>query len=130
VFWTVPIPDDSVQVNPGKGTAIYQVNNLATLDFHDFVNDSLFHGASTPTTLSFTIEWGGPITERRNVKDTTNGFAGEFVFNSATMVWSANEPNRPAVWGGPAMYVSDPANTSHSDFAMVGIERNGSFFHH
>jgi len=84
----------------------------------------------TPTTLSFRIEWGGSITDRRNVTDTTNGFAGEFVFNSATMVWTANEPNRPAVWGGPAMYVSDPASTSHSDFAMVGHERNGVFFRH
>jgi len=137
VFWTVPIPPESVSVNPGTGRAIYQVSNLATLDFHDFVNDSLLHGPSTPTTLSFRVEWGGPITDRLNIKpgrpgtsDPDNGFAGEFVFNSATMWWTANEPNRPQVWGGPAMYVSDPANTSHSDFAMVGHERNGVFFRH
>jgi hypothetical protein len=130
VFWTVPIPHDSVEVNPGKGTATYQVHDLATLDFHDFVNDSLFHGRSTPTILSFKVEWGGKITDRRNIKDTTNGFAGEFVFNSATMVWSANEPTRPAEWGGPATYISDPASESRSDFAMVGHERNGVFFHH
>jgi hypothetical protein len=130
VFWTVAVPSDSVHVNPGTGTAIYQVHNLQTLDFHDFVNDSLLHGESTPTTLSFKIEWGGAITDRRSVKDAANGFAGEFVFNSATMEWSANEPARPSKWGGPAMYVSDPASTSHSDFAMVGHERNGVFFHH
>jgi hypothetical protein len=128
VFWTVPIPRESVDVNPGKGTATYQVSNLVTRDFHDFVNDSLLHGPSTPTTLSFKIEWGGPITDRQNVKDTANGFAGEFVLNSATMEWTADEPNRPAVWGGPARYVSDPASTSHSVFAMVGHERNGVFF--
>jgi hypothetical protein len=46
------------------------------------------------------------------------------------MVWTANEPNRPAVWGGPARYVSDPASTSKSDFGMVGHERNGVFFRH
>ncbi len=130
MFWTVPIPPESVSVNPGTGRAIYQVSNLATLDFHDFVNDSLLHGPSTSTTLSFRVEWGGTITDRQNIKDPINGFAGEFVFNSATMVWTANEPNRPQVWGGPAMYVSDPANTSHSDFAVVGHERNGVFFHH
>jgi hypothetical protein len=127
VFWTVPIPDDSVEVSPGSGRASYHVRNLQTLDFHDFVNDSLFHGPSTPTTLDFRIEWGGPITDRRNIKDAANGFAGEFVFNSATMVWSAFEPERA---GGPTRYISDPANTSHSDFAMVGHERNGVFFRH
>ena len=130
VFWTVPIPHDSVHVDVDDGTAMYQVHDFSTVDFHDFVNDAEFHGANTPTTLSFRIEWGGPITGRRNVEDTSNGFAGDFVFNSATMVWSASEPNRPAIWGGPAMYVSDPANTSHSDFAMVGHERNGVFFPH
>ena len=126
----MPVPDGSVHVNPGAGTATYRVSNLATLDFHDFVNDSLLHGPSTSTTLSFRVEWGGTITDRQNIKDPINGFAGEFVFNSATMWWTANEPNRPQVWGGPAMYVSDPANTSHSDFAMVGHERNGVFFRH
>jgi hypothetical protein len=130
VFWTVPIPPDSVDVNPGRGTARYELHNFATVDFHDFVNDAMLHGPSTPTTLSFTVEWGGSITGRKNLKDATNGFAGEYVFDSATMVWTANEPNRPPVWGGPAMYVSDPASTSKSDFAMVGHERNGVFFRH
>jgi hypothetical protein len=124
----VPIPSNSVDVHPGRGTAVYHVENLQTKDFHDFVNDALFHGAWTPTTLSFRIEWGGTITDRRHIKDTANGFAGEYVFNSATMEWSASEPSRPAAWGGPAMYVSDPASTSKSDFAMVGHERNGVFF--
>jgi len=127
LFWTVPLPDGSVHVNPGNGTATYQVSNLATLDFHDFVND-LEHGPSTPTTVSFTIQWGGPITARHNVRDAVNGFAGEYVYNSATMVWSANEPSRPAMWGGPATYASDPTSPSKSDVAVVGHERNGVFF--
>jgi hypothetical protein len=124
LFWTVPLPNGSVHVNPGDGTATYQVSNLATLEFHDFFND-LLHGPAIPTTLSFTIRWGGTITARHNVRDTVNGFAGEYVYNSATMVWSASEPTRP---GGPATFVSDPASTSTSDVAVVGHERNGVFF--
>jgi hypothetical protein len=116
-----------VHVNPGNGTATYQVSNLATLDFHDFFND-LQHGPSTPTSVSFTIQWGGTITARHNVMDAVKGFAGEYVYSSATMVWSANEPSRPAMWGGPATYVSDLASTSTSDVAVVGHERNGVFF--
>jgi hypothetical protein len=101
------------------------------VDFHDFLNDAL-HGPSTPATVSFTIQWGGTITARHNVKDASNGFAGEYAYTTATMVWSANEPSRPNTklqpWGGPATYVSDPARTSTSDVAVVGHERNGVFF--
>ena len=49
----MPIPHDSVHVDLDDGTAIYQVRDLATVDFHDFVNDAKFHGSNTPTTLSF-----------------------------------------------------------------------------
>ena len=126
VFWTVPIPDDSVDVNPGAGRATYEVKNLHTLDFHDFVNDSLLHGPSFPTILSFRIEWRGDVTGRETIRNADKGFAGEFVYTSATMEWTADEPTR----AGGTRYVSDPAGTSHSDFAVVGHERNGVFFPH
>ena len=133
VFWTVAIPNDSVQVDPGKGTATYQVSNLQTLDFLDFFNDAL-HGPSIPATLSFTVQWGGKITNRRTIttkeaNELSLGFAGEFVYNSATVEWSASEPTRA---GGPTTFVGDPAGASgqHSDFAVVGHERNGVFLPH
>jgi hypothetical protein len=124
LFWTVPIPANSVQVDVNTGIATYQVRNLATLDFHDFYNDAN-HGPAIPTTLSFTVRWGGMITDRQRIVDSTNHFRGDFVFNTATVVWSAFEPTRPS---GPTRFVSDPATTSHSDFAVVGHERNGVFF--
>ena len=122
LFWTVPLPNGSVHVNPGNGTATYHVTNLATLEFHDFFND-LLHGPAISATVSFTVQWGGPITARKRVRNTDLGFAGEYVFNSATMVWSASEPDRA---GGPATFVSGA--TSKSDVAIVGHERNGVFF--
>ena len=47
-------------------------------------------------------------------------FGGEFVRGRAQMQWSA------AV--GPYVFQSDPIETSFSDFATLGTERNGVFF--
>ncbi len=118
LFWTIPVAADSVDVNPGAGTATLQVRNVATRDFHDTVND-LKHGPSVPATASFAVQWQG-VLERVKIRDTTHGFAGEFVNNRATMTWSASE--------AAFTFVSDAASTSHSEFAAVGHERNGQFF--
>jgi hypothetical protein len=123
LFWTVAIPRDSARVELGAGAASMQLNNLATKDFHDLVND-LQHGPSVPATVSFDVHWSG-LTESVTVRDATNRFV-EMLRQStetgaATLEWSASEAN--------LSFASDPAATSVSAFAAVGRERNGAFFH-
>ena len=117
-----PISRESrgVSVNPGKGRASLQVSNIVVTDYGDYGN-ALFGGGPppVPATVSFDVQWSG-VAERVNVVNPADGFAGEFVRNSAQMTWSATV--------GDDSFVSAPASTSSSIFAEVGHERNGVFF--
>lgn len=123
LFWTLEIPSDDVDVNPGKGRAVMKSSNVPILDYTDIPN-ALFGGgpAPVPGSVSYTVAWSG-VQERLNIKNTDpvyGGFAGEFVHTGAQMEWTATV--------GDYHFVSAPLETSFSSFAEVGHERNGIFF--
>jgi hypothetical protein len=124
LFWTVQLPDDSVEVQLGKGSAILEASNVPILDWHDIPN-ALFNGDNPPPVpgfVSFKVVWSG-VQQRVNVRNTApiyGGFAGEFIRNQAQMEWTATV--------GDLKLVSDPLARSSSSFAEIGHERNGSFF--
>jgi hypothetical protein len=120
LFWTARIPSNSVRANPGAGHAVLQASDVHILDFGDFTN-SLSGGPSVPAIVSFEVRWSG-ADERVTIKNPSNGFAGEFVRNSAQMEWSATV--------GDFRFVSAPLSTSSSGFSEIGTERNGSFYPH
>ena len=72
-----------------------------------------------PATVSFHIRWGHVI-QRDTIHDEENGFAGQFIENTATIEWSATEEG--------FAFASDPAETSVNVFSLIGKERNGVFF--
>ncbi len=118
LFWTVPIPSDSVAINLDAGTAEYALNLVKTLDFHTFEND-LRHGPSDPVTISFNVKWSGK--KHFRVRDAATGFRGEFVEAAAKMSFVGFEQKL-------FNFVSDEADTSTSVSAVLGEERNGIFF--
>lgn len=109
-------------VNPGAGNAIYRANDVRVFDFHD-IGNALFGGgpAPVPAIVSFEVRWSG-VDDRVNIRNLTDGHAGEYVRGHAQMEWSARV--------GRFRYVSAPLATSASGFAQLGTERNGSFFPH
>jgi len=118
LFWTMRLPDDSVKVNPGAGRAIYQASDLQIEDYGTIEN--AFNGLDgVPATVSFEVRWSG-VDQRLTIKDRVAGFGGEYVRGSAQMAWSAVV--------GDNLFESDPLETSSSDFASLGTERNGAFF--
>ena len=120
LFWTVAVPDDSVDVHPGAGTARFALSNFATRDF-DTTGNSIMGGPSDPAVVSFEMVWPGhgqPV-----VQTDGSTFSFDSVIGSATVEWSAlNEATG-------RRFQSDPASTSHTEFAAVGHEKNGVFFH-
>ena len=123
LFWTLPVAAGAVTANPGAGRGSLVVANQAMRDFFDIPN-ALFRfedPVSLPATVSYNLEWTGPVTERQNFRDATNRWAGEFAKTSATMSWSASRPDGFS-------FTSDAASTSHSRDAVIGTERNGRFF--
>jgi hypothetical protein len=118
LFWTIAIPESSVEVDFGQGRAELRVENAQIEDYGTFLN-SLFGGPSDPATVSFEVHWAGRSPQQR-VVDTAGEMEGQFIRNAATMEWSATTPNYE--------FVSQPASTSSSLFAEIGHERNGVFF--
>jgi len=124
LFWTIQLPDDSVEIQPGKGSASLEASDVPILDYGNVLN-ALFNGHNPPPvpgTISFRVVWSG-VNQRvniRNIDPTFGGFAGEFVRNTAQIEWTATV--------GDLTLVSDPLATSSSAFAEIGHERNGSFF--
>ncbi len=104
-----------MRVNLGDGSAALHVADLAIGDFGNVVN-ALTGGPSVPATVSFDANWGG-VDERVKIRNESTGFAGEFIRNTATLVWSASESG--------FSFTSDPLA---SGFATIGHERNGVFF--
>jgi hypothetical protein len=128
LFWTIPIPDEAIEVHLGKGFASMEAD-VSIVDYGTFAN-ALFGGGpgipgpGTPADVSFTVEWSG-VNERVKIRNTDSplaggGFAGEFIRNAARMEWEATV--------GDFEFVSDPLATSSSSFAEIGQERNGVFF--
>jgi hypothetical protein len=119
VFWTVAVPASSVDVDLDAGTARLQVTNLALKDYFT-IGNALFGGGPTPVdaTVSFDMHWSG-VTSREKIRDTENGFAGEFLHTGATIAWSGSE-------AGFSFASSASGQTVH--FAEIGHERNGVFF--
>jgi hypothetical protein len=114
----VRIPDESVSVNLGAGTASLQMTNQAVLDFGSIPN-ALANGPSVAATVSYDIEWSG-VLQRTQIRDDAKGFAGLFLQTNATITWTAQAANGFS-------FTSDTAGQSTA-FAQLAQERNGVFF--
>jgi hypothetical protein len=119
LFWTMAVPEDSVDVDFEKGRAELRVERAKIEDYGTFLN-SVFGGPSEPATVSFEIHWAGR-SPRQRVVNTAGEMEGQFIRNAATMEWSATTATYT--------FVSQPASKSSSLFAEIGHERNGVFFH-
>ena len=115
VFWTAPIDRGSVKVNLGKGSASLHVADLDVEDYGNVVN-ALQDGQSVEASVSFDVDWSG-VDERVKIRNSNADFGGQYVRNTATLTWSAEESG--------FSFESDPLA---SDFAEIGQERNGAFF--
>jgi len=116
LFWTVPVDRGSVRVNLGDGSASLHVSDLDVEDYGNVVN-ALKDGPSLEAAVSFDVSWSG-VTERVQIRNATTDFGGEYIRNSATLVWS----------GSNSSGFRFEADSLAAGFATIGHERNGLFF--
>jgi hypothetical protein len=145
VFWVAKVPDSDLTVNLAAGTAELRVTGLPEYNYKNFADSDSsdwqydYNAVTHPhgfynATLDFDIKWKGPVTEKDEVKDPANGFAGTFYQDDAIVSWSAHrdlpvsDPNYFAFTGDP----SDSANSNSvapgSAFNQLATEQNGVFF--
>jgi hypothetical protein len=118
LFWTQPIPQDSVVVHFDDGVASVNVSNLKEDDAGNVLN-ALQGGPATPATVSFEMRWAA-TGEPMALTDPVHGFTGEFFISDFRMQWSAEKEG--------FTFESDPADTSVNVRSVLGRERNGVFF--
>jgi len=94
------------------------VEGLALFDYFN-LNNALSDGKAIDATVSYSIRWsehGKPLT----IDDGANfHFGGRQT--KGFISWSAREDG--------FTFESDPAGTTITNFALVGRERNGVFYH-
>jgi hypothetical protein len=118
LFWTILVPDDRVEVDFDDAKASIHLEDVDVRDYHNIPN-ALSFGPSVPANVSFHIRWSG-VKQRVHLHDKQKKFDAQLIVDSATMGWSAHTKD--------FKFKSDPANTSFSNFAAFGRERNGVFF--
>src|SRR5437660_517293 len=111
----------------GHGTATLQFHNVAVFDWitlaNSLTNGALIPGTPTNATMSAIIAWSG-VSRSFRVRDTNNGFGGEFIENRATFHVSTQNADGSSFSGtGDTTIPSAIGN-----FAQIGHERNGVFF--
>ncbi len=127
VLWIVPVPLDSIQVNPAAGRASLHLSNITLND--SFTVDNSFSMAipfATGVIDSLHVEWAG-VTRRVEFSDPVNTFSGLFVQVAANA--EVQVRTLPGGTGGSGFtFVSGPLATSSSSFAEVAHDQNGQFF--
>jgi len=118
LFWTIRVPDDSVEVDFDDARASMNLTDVDVRDFQSIPN-FLNAGPSVPADVSFHILWSG-VKQRIHLHDNQKKFDAQLIVDTATMGWSARTKD--------FKFESDPAHTSTTVFAAFGRERNGVFF--
>ena len=120
LFWTLPLDDNALRLSDDGRRAVLDVEDIQVIE-----NYVLFGPNTTPTTLSFHIEWQatGPFVDRG--KDATvsptdpAAFLGRFAVARSTAKFEASE------FG--FSFRSDPGASTDRGFAEMGREQNGVF---
>jgi hypothetical protein len=118
LFWTVPLPEDSVEADPDDGAATLELKNFEIDDYGN-VGNALSGGHEIATArLSLQIDWSGVTRRARFVNGSLpTPFAASMAVTGATLQFTAVENGQ-----------TFSSQSNSPDFAMVASERNGVFF--
>jgi hypothetical protein len=117
LFWTVPVPEDALEVDFEDGTARLSLNDFDTEDYHNLRN-ALTDGSSDAASISFNMKWNATGTPF-NLSDPVHTFAGRYRLATVDIAWSATAPG--------FSFTSNPASNANVK-SVFGRERNGIFF--
>ena len=117
LFWTVPLPDDTVQVDLAAGTAEMHLRSLDVIDGYSFASLTS-GGPSEPATVSFDVWWHTP-TAVEHLRDETQGFAATLLEVTSEIAFTAQTAD--------FAFASDAPGVSQTLYARIGFEANGVF---
>ena len=134
VLWAVRIPDGSAHVNLDAGTGSLHLRQICVFDAFTVANSAAGVNRAVNQVLgvidSLDIDWSG-ILARETADQSANRMRGTFLETRATVAVTATTPLTMVTTlsnGHGFRFVSNPASTSVSNFALIGQEQNGIFF--
>lgn len=118
LFWTIAVPDDSVQAEFTEAEAEFKLSELAITDYGSIPN-GLFHFAPpTAGEVSFDIRWTG-ATNHGTFTNAGQRFTMNFVQTGASISWRGRT-------GSDTFHTTD--GTQVAVFAQIARQRSGAFF--
>jgi len=117
LFWTVPVPEDALEVDFEDGFARLSLEDFDTEDYHNLRN-ALTDGPSDSASVTFDMTWTA-TGHAFKVSDPINMFAGRYRLATVSIDWSATAPG--------FSFTSNPASNVNVK-SVFGRERNGIFF--
>jgi hypothetical protein len=158
LFWTVPVTDDSVTVDPVKGIATLDLQHVGVHDYTDLASALLSNETGYPSVASMSVQWtiarnpNGSFQTDTPVNDAENLLRAAHNVASATIVFSGwhvpdtaragqstflplafrsglASPTDTTGQVTPAFgSPSDPLSAGGQPWAVVGRERNGVYY--
>jgi len=123
LFWTIPVPHDSVSVALGAGSASFALST-DIFDDHDTKSSlTKIYPAGFPqmANVTFSVEWSG-ILDHQHVRNEAMNFEGDFYETGSTIEWSSFNAR------SGFRFTSEPPNPARLVGAVIGHERSGVFF--
>jgi len=133
VFWTMAVPNPSVVINPGFGTARWRMEDLAIPDYTDAAN-AFADGPKLPGRVSFEVEWmKKPDSARHRYRHPADlveadSYRVDYWDTAATLEWRGETPDLGFSFSSYAIGAYPDGFEHGQHFAVVGQERNGVFF--
>jgi len=129
VTWVTEVAEGSAHVDLDEGSASLHAQNICVFDAFTVANSltvsrplgNLVKGIIN----SLRMEWNGVQRRITGFSDSADKFRGDFVETSAQIEVTVTTPLST---GHGFKFVSDPGETTVSNFAQIGNEHNGSFF--
>lgn len=127
LFWTEAIDDKFFKIDTGKGEASWKVKNYPIPDYGT-VQNAIVDGDTVDSMVSFELHWKG-VQRKVTIDDSNNkgsfgfsngGWGGKFSLTGATSEWSASQTG--------FSFQSGPPSASVPSVAILGEEKNGTFF--
>lgn len=117
LYWTTAVPPDALDVRADGRAATVELEDYPVID----QPTAPLPGPTYDARVSLRVNWQGDG-KLLGFTDPGNEFRIQFYPAEATIEFTATVPSLGF------RFVSDPQPTSESVFAMIGTDRNGTFF--
>jgi len=133
IFWTIAVPNPTVEIQPGAGKARWRMEDLEIPDYFHAGN-AFVDGPTLPGKVTFEVNWmKKPDSERYEYSHPAeptepDSYWVRYWDTAATLEWECETPELGFSFESYDIGAYPGGRTHGQNFAVVGHERSGVFF--